>query len=351
MSDQPICPVIATCGGCPLLALAAQEEHAHKVAILSGLHSALGLLSKRPTLVGEERRIAYRNRIRLRIDNTGVLAFYNEAKSPSCAVLVPALRDYVTFLREWSKLHEGALTPFTHLEARTADVDGIYGLYLTLGAEGTVPVAALDELDRAYGGQAIATNLHASPPQQRFLIDGETFQYVPVNGFLQVNLGVNRRLARHVVSQAHERKFQTFADLYCGSGNFALPLGRAGLRGQAVDYVASSIVAARKAGQHQGINTVQFHESDTLEQVRSWLARGRTFDFVLLDPPRAGVRHGLDLVARLARRCIAYCSCNPQTLERDLLLLRKEGWILESVTGFDMFPGTHHLEVVAWLCR
>jgi len=89
--------------------------------------------------------------------------------------------------------------------------------------------------------------------------------------------------------------------------------------------------------------------ADAITASRSLLASGATHDAVIIDPPRAGVQEGLDVVLALAKRAIVYCSCNLATLERDLRVLMGAGWTLQRLVGFDMFPGTRHLETVAWL--
>ena len=79
--------------------------------------------------------------------------------------------------------------------------------------------------------------------------------------------------------------------------------------------------------------------------------RGERFDLLVMDPPRTGIRDVLHEVAGLGAPHVAVVSCDPVTLARDLKGLRKAGYALASVTGFDMFPHTHHLEALAWLSR
>jgi 23S rRNA (uracil1939-C5)-methyltransferase len=92
-------------------------------------------------------------------------------------------------------------------------------------------------------------------------------------------------------------------------------------------------------------------EGDAIEVGRRYLSQNRRFDAVIVDPPRAGVRDGLQVISALARRAIVYCSCNLESLERDLRALATDGWSLRRFATFDMFPGTQHLEAVAWLMR
>ena len=340
-----------SCGGCPLLALTNEQERSSKLELLQQLQSRLGLSRLEPELDAWPMRVGYRNRVRLRVDEFGRIVFFNAHKSANCAALMPTLREHLDKLRHWSRLHPQALTTISHLEVRTQDSDGLFGVFLTALPGYPNPVGVVEELSSLFPSQVVATNLDPVAPTQRFPIDNETFQRVPLDGFLQVNFNVNRLLIEHVLRAAKRHEVHTFADLYSGSGNFTLPLAKAGLTGTSVESVASAVTAAQMSAGEQGHFGVEFHHGDARDRVRAWFAEGRSFDLVLIDPPRAGVRSGLEAIAKLARRSIAYCSCNPKTLERDLSILQRIGWQLDRITGFDMFPGTRHLEVLAWLSR
>jgi tRNA/tmRNA/rRNA uracil-C5-methylase (TrmA/RlmC/RlmD family) len=141
-------------------------------------------------------------------------------------------------------------------------------------------------------------------------------------------------------------------DLYCGVGLFTVPLARRfsqviGVEGQprAAEFAARNVAAAGLT--HARIRTAS---------VERWLegayrSHGRT-PFVLLDPPRTGLpAHGLRMLPRLRASRVTYVACDPSTLARDLKGLLASGYELASVTGFDMFPQTHHAEIVAHLQR
>ncbi len=254
-------------------------------------------------------------------------------------------------LRQWSSSHSESLAPFAHLEVRSCDCDGNFGLLLTRRPGAVFSKSAVFELATSLENLRVATDSDTDMPRQRFDIDGSTYQYVPLNGFLQVNSEVNRYLTAHVVDGARARDLGSFADLYCGSGNFALPLAKAGLTGVGVERVSTCRSAATQAAQEQRLDRVRFADGDAISTARHWLAEGQRFDAVIIDPPRAGVREGLDILMQLARRTIVVGSCNPESLNRDLRILMAGGWQLEQLTGFDMFPGTVHLESVAWLSK
>jgi len=351
MSDRSPCPVLDKCGGCPLFRLGESAELELKHSTLDRLRLALGHRELPVRIVQSPRRVGYRNRIRLRIDAPGTISFFNHDKSADCAVLVPALREWVAELRGLAQSRPDALAGYCHLEARMPDRHGQYGLYLTERAGTHTAPTALAAALRARGAVLYATSHDEHVGHQQFQITDAVRLFVPLSSFLQVNLATNRLLVSSVVAGAKQRGHRSFADLYCGAGNFALPLAHAGLQGLGVERDQACIVAASAAAQAQGVESIQFMAGDSTEVCRQWLQNGLHLDLVIVDPPRAGIRDGLDLFSALAHRSLVYCSCNPATLERDLRRLLAAGWQLEELVGFDMFPGTAHLESVVWLTR
>jgi 23S rRNA (uracil1939-C5)-methyltransferase len=84
---------------------------------------------------------------------------------------------------------------------------------------------------------------------------------------------------------------------------------------------------------------------------RALFEAGERFDLAILDAPRAGVKSGIEHMAALTRSALAVCSCNPESLARNLRSLTALGFVLERLLLFDMFPNTRHVEVLAWLER
>jgi tRNA/tmRNA/rRNA uracil-C5-methylase (TrmA/RlmC/RlmD family) len=168
-------------------------------------------------------------------------------------------------------------------------------------------------------------------------------------GFWQVHPGAADTLVACVRDLLRPRRGEHLLDLYSGVGLFAGALSTdIGPEGR-IDAVESSHAAVRDARRNlHDLPQVRLHE----DRVRSWLRRRAVpqADLVVLDPPRAGA--GPDVVRELlARRprAVAYVSCDPITLARDLRVAREHGWEVAAVRGFDLFPMTHHLEAVALL--
>ena len=182
---------------------------------------------------------------------------------------------------------------------------------------------------------------------ERFDLPG-AYVLAPPGAFTQVNWEVNRALVDAVVQGALRRRASSFADLYSGSGNFSLPLLRAGLSGKGVEVSAASIECAQRAAREQGLGG-EFFAGDVGRVAARWATAGQRYDLVVLDPPRAGAKEALDSVVRLAGRAVVLIACDPVTFARDLRVLMDRGLVLEEVRAFDMFPQTHHVECLAWL--
>jgi 23S rRNA (uracil1939-C5)-methyltransferase len=158
-------------------------------------------------------------------------------------------------------------------------------------------------------------------------------------------------LVTEVVDGARARSISTFLDLYAGSGNFSLPLAASGLSGVAVEAEAASSALAEIASKAQHIAGLDVMWSPVVPALRALMRGKRRFELAILDPPRAGAKDIIEPLSKLEPEWIAYVACDPVTLARDVKALLGRGYALDRVTGYDMFPQTHHVEVLAWLAR
>ena len=136
-------------------------------------------------------------------------------------------------------------------------------------------------------------------------------------------------------------------DLYCGNGNFSVPLNQKGWRVYGVDLSREAIHAARA----HATPTTFFSAADCSLEVKKFAEKRRTFEAVLLDPPRVGADERIwKNLAALKPQKIIYVSCNPATFARDWARLKNElgDAKLLHVQPFDMFPQTFHVELVAY---
>lgn len=170
---------------------------------------------------------------------------------------------------------------------------------------------------------------------------GRTWR-VAANGFWQVHPHAADTLARVVVEMTKPVAGERAFDLYCGVGLFA---------GALVDHGAKvwGIESDEKALKHAGTNVPEATlVSGSVERVLKRLPRRA--DIVVLDPPRRGAgRAVMRAILERSPRAIAYVSCDPASLGRDLGTARDHGWKVAQIRAFDLFPQTHHLETVALL--
>jgi 23S rRNA (uracil1939-C5)-methyltransferase len=293
----------------------------------------------------------YRNRLRLRIDATGVVHFFNAEKRPDCVVLEPDLRERVARVRALSEQASELFAAFEHLELRSADLCGIGGLWLAPRAStGEASTQAVRLLAAELPDFAIGVAGNAPVPWQRRAIVEGVFALVPLDAFVQVNSATNADLVAWLRAWAVEVGARSVLDLYAGAGNFSLALAARGLRATAVETHAASIDALAEASRLQRLPCEGFART-AHEACLELAGAGRSFDLVVLDPPRAGALATAALAASLGAPHMALCSCDVESFARDLGVLTRHGYRVHAVRAFDMFPHTHHIEVLALLQR
>ncbi len=363
----PRCPHFVVCGGCSLMHQAPAAQLAHKQARLLEVLGAAGVPPARvlEPLAGPVWH--YRRRARLGARHVAakgrVLVGFRErggsfvADMAACHVLVTGVARLIeplgTLLGELSIGHR-----VPQVEVAAGDTGAILVLR-TLDP----PVAADRDLLRGFesahgvtlclqpgDASTIATLDGAPPPELVYALpefDVE-FAFGPTD-FVQVNGPLNRRLVSRAVSLLDPQPGDTVLDLFCGLGNFSLPLARRA--GRVLGLEGDAALAARAAANaaRNEIGNATFAARDLYAREPGPLvAAGTTVQRVLLDPPRTGVGPALGPVAALGARRIAYVSCNPATLAGDAAeLVHHHGYRLVAAGAVDMFPHTAHAEALA----
>lgn len=172
--------------------------------------------------------------------------------------------------------------------------------------------------------------------------------------FIQVNGAMNRQLIARVLDLLELDENCVALDLFCGLGNFTLPLATRARRVVGIEGEAGLIARARANALANGLANVQFHVADLAGEAAVQrclaLSGGTGYTHVLIDPPRTGAADVLPALARLAPRRLAYVSCHPGSLARDLgILVTEHGFSLRQAGIVDMFPHTSHVESIAIL--
>lgn len=350
------CPTSVECGGCPLISYApeqAREFYATQVRDAFSRHLKTPFAVPDFEWFSIASSTGYRRRIRLRVFDDGRVGFFNEAKYSQCGALSPALRAELTEFLRGAAVHREALKQLQYMELREPDLDHRPAAYFVRRDPSyALPSGMREELDDWLSGYcfAVAGEPALPVPVQRLALPF-VWHYVPISSFLQVNEAVNRRLVSDLILRAQAHQVTSFCDLYAGSGNFALPLLSAGLTGCAVEIDPAAAMAARRSALEQSLAHGDFANDDAGEYAAQAAHAGRSYDLVLIDPPRAGVRSHLSAMASLTRRHLVYLSCNAQSLARDLAILEDRGFSIQTVGTYDMFQHTEHVETMVWLER
>jgi 23S rRNA (uracil1939-C5)-methyltransferase len=173
---------------------------------------------------------------------------------------------------------------------------------------------------------------------------GLNLQFEPAD-FTQVNLQMNLKLVRGAIASLNATPGSRVLDLFCGIGNFSLPLAAAGMQVRGLEAAAPAIDRANMNARYNGLSgRCEFAVQDLYDA--DCLNLGQA-EYLLLDPPRSGA--GPNLAAWLettgARR-VAYVSCSPKSFAQDAAVLKQAGFSLEQVGIYDMFPNTAHVETL-----
>jgi 23S rRNA (uracil1939-C5)-methyltransferase len=363
----PPCEYFGRCGGCALQHLAHEEQVAFKQRVVAETLRRIGRVEPEEWLSPVvSQPWNYRRRARLGVKYVAgknrVLVGFRERAGPyitdmrHCRVLLQpldALLGDLAELIERSSLRER----LPQIEAAVAD-DGV-ALVLRVLAE---PTAADTEAFRAFGerhgidfywqrgGPGTVVPLDRARPLRYRLADFDlTFEFLPTD-FLQVNPGINAELVATALRLAAVEPTDRVLDLFCGLGNFSLPLARQAAELLGVEGEAGLVARAVRNAASNGIANARFITADLMAP--DWSFYREPWDVVLLDPPRAGAEAPVAELHRSAPRRIVYVSCHPATLARDAqVLVERHGYKLRVARVFDMFPHTSHVEALALFTR
>lgn len=167
------------------------------------------------------------------------------------------------------------------------------------------------------------------------------------NQFIQVNNDVNNKMVKRTLELLELTPEDRVLDLFCGIGNFSLPIAK---YSKQVVGVEGNLQAVERATQNAKLNTIdntEFFCTDLSQPPYNKNWAGLVFDKIVLDPPRTGAKEVMDYLPTWKANRIVYISCNPATLARDSKLLQGKGYTLEKAGVMDMFPHTQHVEAIA----
>ncbi|HTC39812.1 MAG TPA: methyltransferase domain-containing protein, partial [Steroidobacteraceae bacterium] len=199
------------------------------------------------------------------------------------------------------------------------------------------------------GGLDTVRPLRDDYPPLDYAVDGGrvVIEFGPVD-FIQVNRAINASMVDAAMTLLQPQARDAALDLFCGLGNFSLPLARRAGRVMGVEGDASLVSKARGNAARNGIGNAEFAVQNLFEPKSFGAWASEHYDLVLLDPPRAGAAELLTCMSRWGPRRVVYISCHPGSLARDAqILVAEHGFILSAAGVMDMFPHTTHVESIA----
>ncbi|KLF73531.1 23S rRNA (uracil(1939)-C(5))-methyltransferase RlmD [Klebsiella aerogenes] len=347
----PRCAHFGVCGGC--------QQHASIELQQQSKRAALSRLMKRDVddIIAAE-PWGYRRRARLSLNyqpKTQQLQMgFRKANSseiidvvqcpvlaPQLEALLPAVRECLTSLQ--SQRHLG------HVELVQAD----NGPLMVLRHTAALTAADKEKLERFSQTHGLSLYLapqseileHIRGDEPWYTSDGLRLVFSP-RDFIQVNDGVNQKMVSTALAWLDIQPQDRVLDLFCGMGNFTLPLAKAAASVVGVEGVPALVAKGRENAALNGLQNVTFFHENLEEDVtrQAWAKHG--FDKILLDPARAGAPGVMAHIIKLAPRRVVYVSCNPATLARDSEALLQAGYRIQRLAMLDMFPHTGHLESI-----
>jgi 23S rRNA (uracil1939-C5)-methyltransferase len=366
----PRCLHFGVCGGCSLQHLEAGAQiRAKQQVLLDNLKHIGGVLPEAVLAPLTGPVWGYRNKARLGVKDVikkgRVLVGFRERRAgyiadlSRCEVMHPSVGEHIGELAALvAALDARARIPqievavcetvtalvFRHLDplgdadlAHLRDYSQASGMHVYLQGGGPDSVRPLAPADSV---------LSYRLPEQQVEI-----RFLP-HDFTQVNAVINRQMIARVLQLLEPDEHDRVLDLFCGLGNFTLPLARLAGRVTGIEGEAGLVDRARDNAAHNGLENVSFHVADLATDQRDSGWAGGNYSKVLLDPPRSGAAVVIDTVANIAPERIVYVSCHPGSLARDAgRLVQDKGYRLLAAGVMDMFPHTAHVESVTVFAR
>jgi 23S rRNA (uracil1939-C5)-methyltransferase len=360
---HPECEYFGRCGGCALQHLAHPAQITFKQGVVAQALARIGRTEPEEWLPPvASPPWGYRRRARLGAKYVAgkerVLVGFRERAGPyltdmrHCPVLAPPLDG---LLGELADLIAGTSIRERLPQIEAAVADGVTALVLRVLEP---PSAADQQAFLAFGARhgidiylqpggpgTIAPLGEARTLSYKLEAFGLTLQFLPTD-FVQVNAAINAELVATAARLAAIEPTDRVLDLYCGLGNFSLPLAQRAGSLLGVEGEAGLVARAVRNAALNNIGNTRFVTADLSKT--DWSFYREPWDIVVLDPPRTGAEAPIAELKRSDPRRIVYVSCHPATLARDAqVLVHERGYKLKVARVFDMFPHTHHIEALA----
>ena len=363
---EPRCPHYGICGGCSLMHLDSREQILHKqTVLLEQLQHIAGLRPEHVIPPLSASHWGYRRKARLGVKYLAgkekVLVGFREKNSSliadidSCEVLHPFLGRAIGELKELIR-GLSVYRQVPQLEVAVSDaVAAIVIRHLSPLTETDKRILADYETThpvRFYLQPAGLDSVHSLSDQDEqdlfYRLDSHdiTIEFSPLD-FTQVNFDLNPLLVDQVISLLDLCATDSVLDLFCGLGNFTLPMARYAKQVTGLEGSEELVRRAQRNAEKNSLTNAHFSVCDLTEPGASSQIAGYGYNKVLLDPPRTGAPEIIEQVDLTRLEKLVYVSCNPATLARDAgILVKQAGLSLKAAGVMDMFPHTSHVESI-----
>ena len=364
---EPPCPVFGECGGCSWQHLPYEEQLKAKEDIFRETMWRLGTVERKNILpiIPAPSEFNYRNRAQFKVNfiegefHAGFFKRQSHAliDIDSCPLMSPLINSIFAEMKNLL-----AAAPFkekvSQIEISVDDSDrrGIVILHLTtdptkadkkFAVKNISDIKGMDGLFFRHGRKPTTTEIlkNDTPLNYSLKVREEELKLAfSPGGFTQVNYAQNRRLIEEAIEIAGRGKIGRALDLYCGIGNFSLPLAKLSKDVTAIESFAKAIDDGNENTRRNGIGNCRFIAASALKEI--FKIDLREIDLALIDPPREGAAKVMKRLAEYEVPRIIYVSCNPTTLARDLRYLTRSGYTIVSSRPIDLFPQTWHIESI-----
>lgn len=368
----PPCPVFGICGGCNWQHVSYDEQCAQKETIFAETlwRAARIEAEKIRPLLKAPSQLAYRQRIQLKSDYADgclSLGFYRRAShdvidiNDQCQIAAKPLntamrkiREIIVSFKQPTHIHQVDL-------AASADAS-VSALFHYNGNRPEDLAEYLAQADLA-GNELHSLNMQSGSKNSFRHIRGleklgyqapssqgrDIDLYFSPDSFSQVNFAQNKIMVQLLLDYCRKVSPRTILDLYCGNGNFSLPLAGIVENIFGCESVKKSISLAEFNATVNGAVNASYLCGDSLFAVNDLAGNKGRFDLIIMDPPRVGAEQLSRELHNIGAAHIIYISCDPPTLGRDLGILLSTGLEVEYIQPVDMFPQTYHLESIVFL--
>lgn len=345
---EPPCPQFETCGGCSLQHLATPAYLSWKRGLVENAFLQAGIDVKVDPCISTPANSRRRVSLSAKREGNDIALGFHRRNShdlvdiSSCAIMLPNIEAALQALRDLlASVIKGKEEVQVLVTAANNGMDLDFTLPEPLNE--TMTASFVRSFARAPFLRASINREVVAEQEKPFVQFGAAKVALPPGGFLQAVAQAEQEMAAMVCD--HLKKSKRVADLFCGSGTFALRLAEhAHVHGVEVDIMATEAVKGAKSdGKLKPVTVI----NRDLHQLPLTVSELKPFDGLCLDPPRAGAELQIREIAKSSITKVAYVSCNATTLARDAAHLINGGFKLNRIVPVDQFVFSHHVEVVA----